>query len=166
MALEQQNNAYIDKTNQFETSKQKSQSSLQLELLSNDGTMNVSYYYIPHMSSIVEAQRVRKALLPFIDNLIEHCIDLDVRHLTLYHHSSIDDVTLALQRLSLGAELQQTMSHYEPLEMMIFEKQSSNHVDQTQSKNNDSVLIVQNFFKTMLEKLRRWINALRNKKDR
>ncbi|MFW1950747.1 cobalt transporter [Acinetobacter beijerinckii] len=166
MAFEQQNNAYIDKTNQFETSKQKSQSSQQLELLSNDGTMNVSYYYIPHMSSIVEAQRVRKALLPFIDNLIEHCIDLDARHLILYHHSSIDDVTLALQGLSLGAELQQTMSHYEPLEMMVFEKQSSNHIDQTQSKNNDSVFIVQKFFKTMLEKLRRWINALRNKKDR
>lgn len=166
MAFEQQNNAYIDKTNQFETSKQKSQSSPQLELLSNDGTMNVSYYYIPHMSSIVEAQRVRKALLPFIDNLIEHCIDLDARHLILYHHSSIDDVTLALQGLSLGAELQQTMSHYEPLEMMVFEKQSSNHIDQTQSKNNDSVFIVQKFFKTMLEKLRRWINALRNKKDR
>ncbi|MGR0305831.1 cobalt transporter [Acinetobacter beijerinckii] len=166
MAFEQQNNAYIDKTNQFETSKQKSQSSQQLELLSNDGTMNVSYYYIPHMSSIVEAQRVRKALLPFIDNLIEHCIDLDARHLTLYHHSSIDDVTLALQRLSLGAELQQTMSHYEPLEMMVFEKQSSNHIDQTQSKNNHSVLIVQKIFTTMLEKLRRWINALRNKKDR
>jgi len=166
MAFEQQNNAYIDKTNQFETSKQKSQSSPQLELLSNDGTMNVSYYYIPHMSSIVEAQRVRKALLPFIDNLIEHCIDLDARHLILYHHSSIDDVTLALQGLSLGAELQQTMSHYEPLEMMVFEKQSSNHIDQTQSKNNDSVFIVQKIFKTMLEKLRRWINALRNKKDR
>lgn len=164
MALEQQNNAYIDKTNQFETSKQKSQSSLQLELLSNDGTMNVSYYYIPHMSSIVEAQRVRKALLPFIDNLIEHCIDLDARHLTLYHYSSIDDVTLALQRLSLGAELQQTMSHYEPLEMMEFEKQSSNHIDQTQSKNNHSVLIIQKIFTAMLEKLRRWINVLRNKK--
>ncbi|MBC9230198.1 cobalt transporter [bacterium SPL81] len=164
MALEQQNNAYIDKTNQFEISKQKSQSSPQLELLSTDGTMNVSYYYIPHMSSIVEAQRVRKALLPFIDNLIEHCIDLDARHLTLYHHSSIDDVTLALQRLSLGAELQQTMSHFEPLEMMVFEKQSSNHVDQTQSKNNHSVLIVQKIFTAMLEKLRRWINALRNKK--
>jgi hypothetical protein len=146
MAFEQQNNAYIDKTNQFETSKQKSQSSPQLELLSNDGTMNVSYYYIPHMSSIVEAQRVEKHF-PFIDNLIEHCIDLDARHLTLYHHSSIDDVTLALQRLSLGAELQQTMSHFEPLEMMVFEKQSSNHIDQTQSKNNHSVLIVQKFLK-------------------
>jgi hypothetical protein len=31
--------------------------------------------------------------------------------------------------------------------MMVFEKQSSNHIDQTQSKNNHSVLIVQKIFK-------------------
>lgn len=73
----------------------------------------------------MEVQRIRKALLPFAEILVEHSIDLDTRHLTLYHHLAIDDVTVALTRLSLGAELQQTLSHYEPLEMMDFNTDTS-----------------------------------------
>ena len=108
MALEQQDRQITDHANQGTHSGEKSQASFQSQagFIAANGSMNVSFYYIPHMSSVVEATRVRKALLPFVDLLVEHSIDLDARHLTLYHHLPIDEVTAALQRLSLGAELQ------------------------------------------------------------
>ena len=108
MALEQQDRQITDHANQGTHSGEKSQASFQSQagFITANGSMNVSFYYIPHMSSVVEATRVRKALVPFVDLLVEHSIDLDARHLTLYHHLPIDEVTAALQRLSLGAELQ------------------------------------------------------------
>ena len=105
MALEQQDRQITDHASQGMHSGEKSQASFQSQagFISANGSMNVSFYYIPHMSSVVEATRVRKALVPFVDLLVEHSIDLDARHLTLYHHLPIDEVTAALQRLSLGA---------------------------------------------------------------
>ncbi|QHH92944.1 cobalt transporter [Acinetobacter gyllenbergii] len=164
MALEQQDNPIIDKLNASTNLREKSQrlSASQLELIPADGSMNVSFYYIPHMSSAVEEQRVRKALLPFSDQLIEHCIDLEARHLALYHQDSIAEVTAALQRLNLGAELQQTMPHYEPMELAT----SKPPVAQNKYQQDENVLsLIQQFFSTALTRFKQWIKALGNKQD-
>ncbi|WP_278494114.1 cobalt transporter [Acinetobacter gyllenbergii] len=165
MALEQQHNPIIDKANSSTNLREKAArvSASQLELIPTDGSMNVSFYYIPHMSSAVEVLRVRKALLSFSDQLIEHGIDLEARHLALYHQDAIPEVTAALQRLNLGAELQQTLPHYEPLELSTAQHES------TQSKSmppSESVLsLMQQFFSAVFEKVRLWIKAVRNKQD-
>ncbi|WP_433847699.1 cobalt transporter [Acinetobacter proteolyticus] len=165
MALEQQDNPIIDKLNASTNLREKSQrlSASQLELIPADGSMNVSFYYIPHMSSAVEEQRVRKALLPFSDQLIEHCIDLEARHLALYHQDSIAEVTAALQRLNLGAELQQTMPHYEPMELATSKPQVAQNKYQQQDENVLS--LIQQFFSTALARFKQWVKALRNKQD-
>ena len=167
MALEQQDRQITDHANQGMHSGEKSQASFQSQagFISANGSMNVSFYYIPHMSSVVEATRVRKALVPFVDLLIEHSIDLDARHLTLYHHLPIDEVTAALQRLSLGAELQQTMSHYEPVEIASFQQEKTDSSSQNKTSTENQLNPIQQFLYAALEKLRRWIKILQGKKD-
>lgn len=166
MALEQQDNPIIDKLNASTNLREKSQrvSASQLELIPADGSMNVSFYYIPHMSSPVEAQRVRKALLPFSDLLIEHCIDLEARHLALYHQDPIAEVTAALQRLNLGAELQQTMPHYEPMELATTKQHVAKNKYEQQDENVFS--LIQQFFSTVLDRFKQWIRAIQNKQDK
>ncbi|EPG36868.1 hypothetical protein [Acinetobacter colistiniresistens] len=165
MALEQQHNPIIDKANSSTNLREKAArvSASQLELIPADGSMNVSFYYIPHMSSPVEVLRVRKALLPFSDQLIEHCIDLEARHLALYHQDPIAEVTAALQRLNLGAELQQTMPHYEPMELAT----SKQHVvqDKYEQQDENVLSLIQQFFSTVLDRFKQWIRAIQNKQD-
>ena len=167
MALEQQDRQITDHASQGMHSGEKSQASFQSQagFISANGSMNVSFYYIPHMSSVVEATRVRKALLPFVDLLIEHSIDLDARHLTLYHHLPIDEVTAALQRLSLGAELQQTMSHYEPVEIASLQQEKTDSFNQNKTSTENQLNPIQQFLYAALEKLRQWIKILQGKKD-
>lgn len=167
MALEQQDRQITDHANQGTHSGEKSQASFQSQagFISANGSMNVSFYYIPHMSSVVEATRVRKALVPFVDLLIEHSIDLDARHLTLYHHLPIDEVTAALQRLSLGAELQQTMSHYEPVEIASLQQEKTDSFNQNKTSTENQLNPIQQFLYAALEKLRQWIKVLQGKKD-
>ena len=167
MALEQQEQQITQHANQGTHSGEKSQASFQSQagLISANGSMNVSFYYIPHMSSVVEATRVRKALVPFVDLLIEHSIDLDARHLTLYHHLPIDEVTAALQRLSLGAELQQTMSHYEPVEIASLQQEKTDSFNQNKTSTENQLNPIQQFLYAALEKLRQWIKILQGKKD-
>ncbi|UUM27565.1 cobalt transporter [Acinetobacter colistiniresistens] len=165
MALEQQHNPIIDKANPSTNLREKvtGVSASQLELIPADGSMHVSFYYIPHMSSAVEVLRVRKALLPFSDQLIEHSIDLEARHLALYHQDAIPEVTVALQGLNLGAELQQTMPHYEPMELAT----SKQHVVQNKYEQQDENVfsLMQQFFSAAIERFKQWIRALRNKQD-
>ena len=167
MALEQQEQQITQHANQGTHSGEKSQASFQSQagFIAANGSMNVSFYYIPHMSSVVEATRVRKALVPFVDLLIEHSIDLDARHLTLYHHLPIDGVTAALQRLSLGAELQQTMSHYEPVEIASFQQEKTDLFNQNKTSTENQLNPIQQFLYAALEKLRQWIKILQGKKD-
>ena len=167
MALEQQDRQITDHANQGVNSREKPQASFQSQVgfISANGSMKVSFYYIPHMSSVVEATRVRKALVPFVDLLIEHSIDLDARHLTLYHHLPIDEVTAALQRLSLGAELQQTMSHYEPVEIASFQQEKTDSFNQNKTSTENQLNPIQQFLYAALEKLRQWIKILQGKKD-
>ncbi len=167
MALEQQDRQITDHANQGTHSGEKSQASFQSQagFIAANGSMNVSFYYIPHMSSVVEATRVRKALVPFVDLLVEHSIDLDARHLTLYHHLPIDEVTAALQRLSLGAELQQTMSHYEPVEIASFQQEKTDSFNQNKTSTENQLNPIQQFLYAALEKLRQWIKILQGKKD-
>ena len=167
MALEQQEQQITDHANQGGNSREKPQTSFQSQpgFITVNGSMNVSFYYIPHMSSVVEATRVRKALVPFVDLLIEHSIDLDARHLTLYHHLPIDEVTAALQRLSLGAELQQTMSHYEPVEIASFQQEKTDSSSQNKTFTENQLNPIQQFLYAALEKLRQWIKVLQGKKD-
>ena len=167
MALEQQDRQITDHANQGVNSRERPQASFQSQagFISANGSMNVSFYYIPHMSSVVEATRVRKALVPFVDLLIEHSIDLDARHLTLYHHLPIDEVTAALQRLSLGAELQQTMSHYEPVEIASFQQEKTDSFNQNKTSTENQLNPIQQFLYAALEKLRQWIKILQGKKD-
>ncbi len=167
MALEQQDRQITDHANQGVNSREKPQASFQSQagFISANGSMKVSFYYIPHMSSVVEATRVRKALVPFVDLLIEHSIDLDARHLTLYHHLPIDEVTAALQRLSLGAELPQTMSHYEPVEIASFQQEKTDSFNQNKTSTENQLNPIQQFLYAALEKLRQWIKILQGKKD-
>ena len=167
MALEQQDRQITDHANQGVNSREKPQASFQSQagFISANGSMKVSFYYIPHMSSVVEATRVRKALVPFVDLLIEHSIDLDARHLTLYHHLPIDEVTAALQRLSLGAELQQTMSHYEPVEIASLQQEKTDSFNQNKNSTENQLNPIQQFLYAALEKLRQWIKILQGKKD-
>lgn len=166
MALEQQDRQITDHANQGVNSREESQASFQSQagFISANGSMNVSFYYIPHMSSVVEATRVRKALVPFVDLLVEHSIDLDARHLTLYHHLPIDEVTAALQRLRLGAELQQIMSHYEPVEIASFQQEKTDSFNQNKTSTENQLNPIQQFFYSALAKLRQWIKVLQGKK--
>ncbi|MEB6677212.1 cobalt transporter [Acinetobacter haemolyticus] len=167
MALEQQDDQITAKTKRPNLQKEHIQhlNRSQLELIPTDGRMSVSFYYIPHMSSAVDAQRVRSALVPFADLLLEHSIDYEARHLSVYHHYPIDVVTVALQRLSLGAELQQTTTHYEPLEVVI-PKADPEWSSQTQSEEND-LHIFQKVIRTIVVRFKQWLDILlRNNKGK
>ena len=167
MALEQQDNLITDKANESLSRREKTQNLItQFDGVPRDGSMKVSFYYIPHMSSLVEVQRIRKALLPFAEILVEHSIDLDTRHLTLYHHLAIDDVTVALTRLSLGAELQQTLSHYEPLEMMDFNTDTSPLLNKSTESSGGYFRLISRFLDLFLDRLKQWITCLQGKKDK
>jgi len=76
----------------------------------------VSYYHIPHMDCAAEEQMVRMALASYADDIQELNFDLPARHLAIYHSAQAEMITQSLQRLGLGAELQQTQPHYEPVE--------------------------------------------------
>lgn len=167
MALEQQDNLITDNTDQCINQSEKPQNLFaQLEPVPLNSSMKVSFYYIPHMSGFVEVQRIRKALLPFAEILVEHSIDLDTRHLTLYHHLAIDDVTVALTRLSLGAELQQTLSHYEPLEMMNFNTDTSPLLNKSTESSGGYFRLISRFLDLFLDRLKQWITCLQGKKDK
>ena len=76
----------------------------------------VSYYHIPRMDCAAEEQMVRMALASYADDIQELHFDLPARHLAIYHSVQTEMITQSLQRLGLGAELQQTQPHYEPVE--------------------------------------------------
>lgn len=163
MALEQQHNPIRDKNTHPTPSGEKPQrvSTSQLELIPPDGSMYVSFYHIPYMSSTVEQQRVRQALIPFSELLIEHCIDVDARHLALYHQDQIEAVTVALKHLNLGAELQQTMPHYEPLELATAKKKT--YAGQLNPSNENVLNQLQQFLSKLLTRFGQWLKALRKK---
>lgn len=163
MALEQQHKSIIDKNTASTQLGEKPQrvSNSQLELIPLDGSMYVSFYHIPYMSSAVEQQRVRQALIPFSELLIEHCIDVDARHLALYHQDPIETVTAALQRLNLGAELQQTMPHYEPLELATAKKKTA--TGQLNPSENNLLNQLQQFLSKLLTRFAQWLKTLRKK---
>lgn len=166
MALEQQDNLITDKANESLSRREKTQNLItQFDAVPNDGSMKVSFYYIPHMSSLGEVQRIRKALLPFAEILVEHSIDLDTRHLTLYHHYGIDEVTIALIRLSLGAELQQTLSHYEPLEMNTLNTDTATLQEHKNESQDNYLSVVGHFLISCFNHLKQWIKCLQGKKD-
>ena len=55
MALEQQDNLITDKANESLSRREKTQNLItQFDAVPSDGSMKVSFYYIPHMSSLVE----------------------------------------------------------------------------------------------------------------
>ena len=167
MALEQQDNLITDNTDQCINQSEKPQNLFaQPKPVPLNSSMKVSFYYIPHMSGFVEVQRIRKALLPFAEILVEHSIDLDTRHLTLYHHCAIDDVTVALTRLSLGAALQQTLSHYEPLEMMDFNTDTSPLLNKSTESSGGYFRLISRFLDLFLDRLKQWITYLQGKKDK
>ncbi|RSO16397.1 cation transporter [Acinetobacter pittii] len=68
------------------------------------------------MDCAAEEQMVRMALAPYNDDIQELHFDLPARHLAIYHSVQAEMITQSLQRLGLGAELQQTQPHYEPVE--------------------------------------------------
>ena len=76
----------------------------------------VSYYHIPRMDCAAEEQMVRMALASYTDDIQELHFDLPARHLAIYHSLQAERITQSLQHLGLGAELQQTQPHYEPVE--------------------------------------------------
>ncbi|MEQ1106880.1 cation transporter [Acinetobacter seifertii] len=93
----------------------------------------VSYYHIPHMDCAAEEQMVRMALAPYAEHIQELEFDLPTRHLAVYHSTAAEKITQSLQRLGLGAELQQTQPHYEPVEKpKKVRASSSNHAAQKQ----------------------------------
>lgn len=79
-------------------------------------TQWVSYYHIPRMDCAAEEQMVRMALASYAEHIQELHFDLPARHLAVYHSTQDEKITQCLQRLGLGAELQQTQPHYEPVE--------------------------------------------------
>ncbi|RFF22867.1 cation transporter [Acinetobacter sp. JW] len=68
------------------------------------------------MDCAAEEQMVRMALASYADDIQELHFDLPARHLAIYHSVQAEKITQSLQRLGLGAELQQTQPHYEPVE--------------------------------------------------
>ena len=166
MALEQQS-AKISKTNLKENVSGKTSTSFptQLELISDQCSMKVSYFYIPHMCNLAEIIRVRKALLPFAEQLIEHSIDPETRHLTLYHQGSLEKITAALNDLNLAAELQQTLQHYEPLEMTISTPDHPSSLKKNHETGETVFNSIWQFLASMLLKIKQWMNTLQNKQD-
>lgn len=164
MALEQQNNQITAITDSLE--KISNQSSFSDSQRSNNSSMQVSYYYIPLMNDDQDVQRIRKALIPFSEVLIEHHIDLDCKHLTLYHRDDLSQLTYKLECLNLGVELQQTMSHYEPIQIMIDRHKDSIQEESIDSSKHNYFYQFQIFLKTIFQHLNQWMNAIRNKRDK
>lgn len=96
----------------------------------------VSYYHIPKMDCAAEEQMVRMALGPYAENIQELYFDLPARHLAIYHSAQAELITQSLQRLGLGAELQQTQPHYEYVEKPKREQRKS-------SKNTSQKQVLQ-----------------------
>ncbi|MCG9493980.1 cation transporter [Acinetobacter pittii] len=92
----------------------------------------VSYYHIPRMDCAAEEQMVRMALASYADDIQELHFDLPARHLAIYHSVQAEKITQSLQRLGLGAELQQTQPHYEPVEKPKRVRASSSNAAQKQ----------------------------------
>ncbi|KYQ80286.1 cation transporter [Acinetobacter lactucae] len=92
----------------------------------------VSYYHIPRMDCAAEEQMVRMALASYADDIQELHFDLPARHLAIYHSVQAEMITQSLQRLGLGAELQQTQPHYEPVEKPKKVRASSSNAAQKQ----------------------------------
>ncbi|WP_447508339.1 cation transporter [Acinetobacter lactucae] len=92
----------------------------------------VSYYHIPRMDCAAEEQMVRMALASYADDIQELHFDLPARHLAVYHSVQAEMITQSLQRLGLGAELQQTQPHYEPVEKPKKVRASSSNAAQKQ----------------------------------
>ncbi|WP_215901677.1 cation transporter [Acinetobacter lactucae] len=92
----------------------------------------VSYYHIPRMDCAAEEQMVRMALASYADDIQELHFDLPARHLAIYHSVQTEMITQSLQRLGLGAELQQTQPHYEPVEEPKKVRASSSNAAQKQ----------------------------------
>ncbi|TEU28447.1 cation transporter [Acinetobacter seifertii] len=85
------------------------------------------------MDCAAEEQMVRMALAPYAEHIQELEFDLPTRHLAVYHSTAAEKITQSLQRLGLGAELQQTQPHYEPVEKRKkVRASSSNHAAQKQ----------------------------------
>ncbi|MFW1940159.1 hypothetical protein [Acinetobacter junii] len=164
MALEQQNNQITAITDSLE--KISNQSSFSDSQRSNNSSMQVSYYYIPLMKDDQDVQRIRKALIPFSEVLIEHHIDLDCKHLTLYHRDDLSQLTYKLECLNLGVELQQTMSHYEPIQIMIDRHKDSIQEESIDSSKHNYFYQFQSFLKTIFQHLNQWMNAIQNKRDK
>lgn len=163
MALEQQHKSIIDKNTASTQLGENPQhvSTSQSERILSEGSMYVSFYHIPAMCSAAHEQRVRQALIPFSALLLEHCIDVDARHLALYHQDPIETVTVALQRLNLGAELQQTMPHYEPLELATAKKKTA--TGQLNPSENNTLNQLQQFLSKFLARFAQWLKTLRKK---
>lgn len=163
MALEQQHNPITDKNTHATPSGEKPQhvSTSQSERILSEGSMYVSFYHIPAMCSAAHEQLVRQALIPFSALLLEHCIDVDARHLALYHQDPIETVTVALQRLNLGAELQQTMPHYEPLELATAKKKAA--TGQLNRSDENALYQLQQFLSKLLARFAQWLKTLRKK---
>ncbi|RSO57781.1 cation transporter [Acinetobacter lactucae] len=84
------------------------------------------------MDCAAEEQMVRMALASYADDIQELHFDLPTRHLAVYHSVQAEMITQSLQRLGLGAELQQTQSHYEPVEKPKKVRASSSNAAQKQ----------------------------------
>lgn len=121
-----------------------------------DGHMYVSFYYLPQMVSEAEAKWVRQALIPLENQLLEHHIDLATRHLTLYHYGALPAVEKALQHLNLGAALQQTLGHFEPLETTA-DSSTSFLIPQKTTQNLNESPALYRFMVQPLKQFRQWI---------
>lgn len=166
MALEQQHNPIRDKTAQVTRAgaNPRCASASRPDQTAVDGSMWVSYYHIPDMHGAVQEQRVRQALIPFSELLIEHCIDVNARHLALYHQAPIDSVTVALQRLNLGASLQQTMPHYEPVELATAQKPSQTREQGSVEKK--AVHPIWRFLSQLVARVKQWLKNLQKQQGR
>ena len=74
-------------------------------------------------------------------------------------------MTTALEYLSLGAELQQTMPHYEPVEVFIQKSDSFDSMPQDEGSQYHLLHVFQKFFYAIFTWFRLRIEALQKKKD-
>ncbi|KHN65721.1 cation transporter [Acinetobacter calcoaceticus] len=119
MALEKQENqinANKNCSNCGCTSEVAPQKDMDASQLVSKKSQWVSYYHIPKMDCAAEEQMVRMALASYADDIQELYFDLPARHLAVYHSAQAEMLTQSLQRLGLGAELQQTQPHYDYVE--------------------------------------------------
>ena len=137
----------------------------QLELIPDHSRMMVSYFYVAQMRSNADIQQVRKALVPFAEQLMEHHLDLETRHLTLYYQGDLEAMRAALERLNLAAELQQTAQHYEPLEMTIVTSENSPLPAEKNEMIDQVFSAIWHGLTAILRICKRWIQTLSKKQD-